>query len=111
MIQEKLAREERELAGDQEELSQRKMEELGTAAESVFGLFSGRKSSRRLSSSLTKRRLTSQAKADVEESLDAIADMKKQVAALEKEKAAALAEINDRWGEVVNQETEIPITP
>jgi hypothetical protein len=110
-LQEKLAREERELAGDQEEFSQRKMEEFGTAAENVLGFLTGRKSSRRLSSSLTKRRLTSQAKADVEESRDAIADMRKQVAALEKEKAEALAAVNARWGEIVNHETEIPITP
>jgi len=110
-IQDKLAREERELASDKNELSQRKMEELGSAAESIFGLFSGRKSSRRISSALTKRRLASQAKDDVEESQDAIGDMQKQVAALEKEKADALAEVNARWGEIVNQETEIPITP
>ncbi len=77
-LQEKKAREERELASDETELSERKMEELGTHAENIFSLFSKRR--KRLSTSLTKRRLTEQAKADVEESLDAIADFKKQLA-------------------------------
>ena len=30
---------------------------------------------------------------------------------MEIEKAAALEEINDRWGEIANQITEIPVTP
>ncbi|MEW5867888.1 MAG: DUF87 domain-containing protein [Chloroflexota bacterium] len=107
----KQVREERELSEDEIEYNQRRMEEMGTHAENIFGLFGGRKSSRRLSSSLTKRRLTEQAKADVEESLDAIDDFKKQIAALEKEKARALEEVNSRWGETANQVSEITVTP
>ncbi len=111
-LQVKLEREERELSEDETELSQRKMEELGTHAENVFGFFSKRsRSSRRLSSSLSKRRMTEQAKADVEESLDAIADFKKQIAALAKEKERDMAAVNDRWGEIANQSGEIPVTP
>jgi len=106
----KLAREERELREDETELSQRKMEELGTHAENVLSLFS-RRSSRRLTTSLSKRRMTEQAKADVEESLDAIQVLKKQIAALEQEKAVTLEEVNDRWGEAANQVREIPLTP
>jgi hypothetical protein len=108
-IQIKLTKEERELESDKSELSQRKIEEMGTAAENVFGLFSGRRSSRRLSSSLTKRRLTSQAKADVDESIDALAEMKKQIAALENEKQTALQQVNDRWGDLANQVSTIKI--
>ncbi len=104
------AREERELAEDETELSQRKMEELGTHAENLLSLFSGRRS-RRISTSLSKRRLTEKAKADVEESVDAIADYKKQIAALEKKKAQELEAVNDRWGEIVNQIEEIPVAP
>jgi hypothetical protein len=108
-LQLKLTKEERELASDKTELSQRKMEEMGSAAETVFGLLGGKRSSRRLSSSLTKRRLTSQAKADVEESEDVIAELSKQIAALEKEKQAALAEVNDRWGDVVTKITTLKV--
>jgi hypothetical protein len=108
-LQEKLSREERELASDQTELSERKMEELGTHAENFLSLFSKRR--RRLSTSLTKRRLTEQAKADVEESLDSIADYKKQLSALEKDEAQAIQEVNDRWGQIANRVEEISVTP
>ncbi len=110
-LQAKLAREERELAEDQEELSQRKMEEWGTHAENLFGLFGGRKSGRRISTSLGKRRMTARAKAEVEESLDVIKEYRKQIAALESEKAQALEEVSQRWGEIANQITEISVTP
>jgi len=110
-LEDKLAREERELHEDEAELSHRKMEELGTHAENVLGMFSGRKSSRRLSSSLTKRRMTEQAKADVEESLDAIEQYTQEIKALEKERQQVIDEINDRWGDVVNDITEVTVTP
>jgi hypothetical protein len=110
-LEDKVAREEREMAQDEAEHSQRKMEELGSAAETVLGLFGGRKSSRRISSSLSKRRMTEQARADVEESRDAIEDLKKQIAAIEQEKTQALEEVNDRWGDLANQVEEIELAP
>ena len=108
-LQEKLASEERELGQDQEELSDRKMEELGTAAENVLGMFTRRRTN--LSRSLTKRRMTGKAKADVKESLDTIASLKKQIADLEGEKAETLAQVNDRWGSIVDDSHEILLHP
>jgi hypothetical protein len=105
----KLAKEQRELSEDESEHSQRKLQELGSAAENIIGLFGGRKSSRRLSSSLSKRRMTEQAKADVEESRDAIEDFQKQISALEQEKAQAQEEASSRWGEIAIQVSEIPV--
>jgi hypothetical protein len=110
-LEDKLAREERELREDEAELSHRKMEEMGTHAENVLGLFGGRKNSRRLSSSLTKRRMTEQAKAEVEESQDAIDQYKKEIQALERERQSVIDEINDRWGDVVNDTSEVTVTP
>jgi hypothetical protein len=107
-LKEKQAREQRELDRDESELSQRKMEEGGTHLANVASMLGfGRK--RSLTSSLTKRRLTAQAKADVEESQEAIEDLQQQIAALEQEKAAALEEVDQRWSELANQITEIPI--
>ena len=77
--------------------------------ENVLSLFSKR--SRRLSTSLSKRRMTSLAKADVEESLDAIADLNKQVEAIEKEKKQDIQEVNQRWDEIAAQESEVTVTP
>jgi hypothetical protein len=105
----KLKREQRELEEDRSELSQRKMEEYGTHAETVLSLFSRRKKS--LSSSLSKRRMTEKAEADVKESIQAIEEYEKQIVDLEKEREAALIEVNDRWEEIASQETEIAVTP
>lgn len=110
-LQEKLAREERELRQDEAEYNQRKIEELGTHAENVLGLFGGRRATRKLSTSLAKRRLTEQAKADVEESIEAIAQYKQELAELEEQRQQLVEEINARWGEMVNQISEITLTP
>ncbi len=56
-IEARLEREKRELKEDQDELSQRKMEEWGSHAETVLSLFGGRR--RSVSTSLSKRRMTS----------------------------------------------------
>ena len=74
VLQDKLDKEERELARDKSELSQRTMEEVGSGLETVLGLFGGRK--RSVSTNLTKRRMTSSAKANVDEFVDTIADPK-----------------------------------
>ncbi|RPJ25113.1 MAG: ATP-binding protein [Chloroflexi bacterium] len=110
-LEDKLAREERELREDEAELSNRKVEEAGTHLENLTGLFGGRRKASRLSSSLTKRRMTEQAKSEVEESLDAIDQFKAQLKELEKRRAEVIAEINDRWGRLVNEITEVTIAP
>jgi hypothetical protein len=108
-LEAKIAREQRELAEDRDELSQRKMEELGTHAENVLSLFSKRR--RTLTTSLTKRRMTQKAKADVEESLDAIEDFQEQMKELEEELAEAIEEVKERWGEIANEVEEISVQP
>jgi len=110
-LEDKLSREERELRQDEAELAQRKMEAMGTHAENVLGLFVGSRSTRKLSSSLTKHRMTEQAKADVDESVEAIAQFKKQLAELDKERLRLAEEINNRWGNLVNQISEVTINP
>jgi hypothetical protein len=110
-LQDKLTREERELREDESELSNRKLEEAGTHLENITGLFGGRRKASRLSSSLTKRRMTEQAKSDVEESITAIDQYKQQIVELEKRREEVVAEINNRWGNVVNESTEVIVTP
>ncbi len=110
-LEEKLKREERELDQDETKHSQRKMEEMGSAAESIFGLFTGKKSSRRVTSSLTKRRMTAEAKASVEELLEVIADLKKQIDDLEKERSQEIEGIGNRWSDVTSRIEEITVSP
>jgi len=109
ILKDKIAREERELKMDEAELSQRKSEELATHAENLLGLFGGSRSSRRLSSSLTKRRLTEQAKEDVQESIEALEQYGQELRQLEEARQQAIEQASAQWGEVVNQVIEIPI--
>ncbi len=109
-IKDRLAREERELTRDQVEYEQRKREETGSLLEmgaSVFGL--GRK--RSITSQIAKNRLTQQSKAEVDESIEAIQQFKAQLAELERRRAEIEQDANDRWAAVVNQVTEIPVSP
>ncbi|MEA3439842.1 MAG: DUF87 domain-containing protein [Chloroflexota bacterium] len=108
-IEARLEREKRELKEDQDDLSQRKMEEWGSHAETVLSLFGGRR--RSVSSSLSKRRMTSKAKADVEESLDAIEDFEEDIEELEAELTQEVEEISNRWGEIAGDIIEIPVRP
>ncbi len=107
-MKEKIAREERELEQDQTELGERKREELVTGAETVFSLLGGKRS-RRISSAMSKHRLTEQSKAEVNESLDALDDYKSQLSKLEGSRQEILEEASSKWGEAVNDMIEIPI--
>jgi hypothetical protein len=102
-VQKRLAREQRELDEDQAEHSARKMEEMATHLENVIGIFGGSKSRRRVSTSMTKRRMTSKAKADIEESQEVIDDFKRELEDLEFEMNDAVEEIEDRWAEVAGE--------
>jgi len=110
-LEDKLAREERELREDESELSHRKVEEAGTHLENLTGLFGGRRKSSRLSSSLTKRRMTEHAKAEVEESLDAIDMIKRQIAEVSKRREEVITELNDKWGQAVGNTSEVTVAP
>ena len=109
-LEEKIAREERELQQDQTELSQRKNEEFGNLAElgaSLVGI--GRKKS--LTTQLTKRRLTEQAKGNVEDSIQSLEQYKKDLAELQKQRSQTAQEISDRWGQAVDDVSEVNVTP
>ncbi len=110
-LQDRLEREERELEQDQVEYDARKQEELLTGVESVLSLFSKRSLSSRLSRASTKRRLTRQAKADIEESEEAIADLQAEIEEVEKEKQQALAELAEQWAEWIDEVEEVEVRP
>ena len=109
-LQDRLKREERELGDDEAEYSARKREELLSAGESVIGLFIGRRSSRGLSTASRKRRYTTKAKADIEESKATITDLQEDIAALEAELEGEAEEITRRWAAALDDLDEIRIT-
>lgn len=108
-LEDKLKKEMMELEEDKQELSHRRMEEAGKGLENIVGLFAGRQ--RSISTSLTKRRMTSQAKADVEESEQEIIgieqDMKEMQEALKEE----LEKVNEHWEDAVSMVIEEPVSP
>jgi hypothetical protein len=55
--------------------------------------------------------MTQQARADVEESKETIKDLNQQLLELQQRREEVIAEINDRWGTVVNEITEVTIAP
>jgi len=109
ILQKKLDREKRELEDDRTEHSQRKLEEFTTHFENLFGGKAyGR---RRISTSLSKRRMTQKAKDDIEESEDMIDELESDIAILTEEMEEAIDELEAKWAEVARQVTEITVTP
>ena len=108
-LEDKLKREMLELEEDKQELSHRRMEEAGKGLENIIGLFAGRR--RSISTSLTKRRMTSKAKADVEESEQEIAEIEQDMKEMEKELADELEEVAERWEDAISAVIEEPVSP
>jgi hypothetical protein len=106
----KLEKEQVELDNDQDELNSRKWDETKTVADNVLGIFR-RGRTTRLSRAIQKNRLKGQAEADVEESKVSIAQMKEQVADLQKELDQKTQEITSRWGALVDDVEEVSLTP
>ncbi len=110
-VQQRLRREQRELDADQEEMEARKREEWLTIGESALNLLTGRRSLTMLSRSSRKKRMTQQAKADVEESLDTIEDLEQQLEDLKAQWEDQVEEISDRWAEKLEEIEQVSLTP
>lgn len=110
-IQEKLKREERDLAADQATYDARKREEAIGIGETVLGFFMGRRSSTGLSKAATKRRMTTQAKVNIDESTDIIADLQKEVADLEAQFKDATDDITRKWADLLDHLESDEIKP
>jgi hypothetical protein len=109
-LQTKLQREERELAEDEAELSARKREEGVKHLETIAGLFGfGRK--RSVSTSMSKRRMTSKAAADVDESKDEIERLTREIEAMRDEHEDALEEVRQKWLAISAELSEITVNP
>ncbi len=107
--EERLKREERELAEDEADYEGRKREEYAKHAETLLGFLGGRRKS--LSSSLSKRRMAEKAKADVEESEQAIAELQEQLGELREEMEAELDAVEAKWEALMADTTELTVAP
>ena len=85
---------------DEVEYRGRKRDEVVSAGRAWSRCLLGRRSSRRVSQASVRRRLTSEARADVKESQDAIAYIQQRMQALQEEHDARVEEIRSRWADV-----------
>jgi hypothetical protein len=109
-MEDKLIKEERELRQDQEDLRNRNIETGLSGVETVASFLGfGRKKS--LSTSVSKYRMAQNAKEEVEESEDAIAQYKRELADLTRQREEIESVVNDSWGSAVNDISEVSIKP
>ncbi|MDW8352790.1 MAG: DUF87 domain-containing protein [Anaerolineae bacterium] len=110
-LQDRLAREHRELASDRVELSARKREELLGGVESLFNLVVGRRQSYALAFGARRRREVESAERDVRESEEAIAKLNADLEALTQDYKAALDQVNDKWMRALGDVVEVSLGP
>ncbi len=108
-VESRKRREERELAQDEAEYEARKREEMLSAGESVLGFLTGHHYRRAISTASRKRRLTQQAKADVEESLEAIEDFEAQMQDLREELEEKITEVTARWAATIDVVEQVEV--
>ena len=66
---------------------------------------------RSVSTSLTKRRMTQQAKDDFEQEEEELAALKKQLDALEAEQDEAIEAAKDKWADIASDVSDVPLNP
>jgi hypothetical protein len=110
-LQERLGKKERDLAADEAEHAARSREELVGVGETVLGLFMGRRARSSISRAASKRRMTSKARLDVDQTKEEIADLQEELADLEGELKAASDEIAHKWESVLDRLTTEELKP
>ena len=110
-LQNKLRKEERDLAADEAEHAARKQQEMVSIGESVLGWVLGRRSTRALSTAANRRRMTARAGQEVSETQEQIADLKRDIAELEAELKAQAEEITLKWANMMDEIDSEDITP
>jgi len=108
-LEQKLEKEKRDVETAEDRLGERRLEEAGTHGEMLIALLSKRKKS--ISSSLTKRRMTAQAKDKLENEKKDVEDAIENLEAMQKEMDAAIAQLEQEWAAKGSDITEIVITP
>jgi len=108
-LEDRLQKETSEFERDKAELGHRRLEEVGKGIENVVGLFVGRR--RSISTSLTKRRMTSKARTALEASEKDIKKVEEEMKKMETDLMAELQKVSDWWDAVVDEVVELPVSP
>jgi len=109
-LEDKIRRQEGEVQLREQKVQQHTMETIGTAGTTIIGmLLGGRK--RSLSSSITKTRMTTEARSMLSREKKELEDLKDDLEELEKEFEKAQEELADKWEQKAEQISEIPFNP
>lgn len=111
-LQARLQSEQKELADDKAEYDARKREEMLSGAETVIGMlgiFGSRK--RSLSPAMTKRRMTSRAKAAIEESETEIERLQEEIEEMQKTLQAEAEQITQKWAAALDASDTYEVKP
>jgi len=110
-IEDKIAKEQRELAQDTEEHHARKREETWALAETAWNFLRGRRQSYAVAYAMRRRGNTGRAEREIEESEGALADLEEALAELNKSLEEEIAEVAQKWVAALEQVEEIRLTP
>ena len=110
-LQDRVAREHRELVQDRTELSGRQREELLGGVESLFNFVFGRRQSYAVTFGARRRREVENAQQDVRESEEAIAKLQQDLQAVADEYKDALNALSDKWMRALSDMSEVPLAP
>ncbi len=108
-LQRRIQRQELLVRKTEDEVNQRRMEEFTTGAEVVLSVFSKRK--RRLSTAMSKGRMTSQARAELEAAEATLESLERQSQELKAQREESLRAAQERWARAVGEITEVSIAP
>lgn len=92
------------------EVSQRNVETLTSGAELLLGGLFGKRR-RSVSGTLSKNRMAREAKADLQSAKRLLEELSQQQKDLEKEKAAEIAAVQERWARTAGQISEVTVAP
>jgi hypothetical protein len=112
-LETRLAREERELSEDRDEYHARKREELLSTGETLASLLGigRRRSTTALSRAATKRRLTTSAKADIEESEAEIARLQDEIEDMRRDVEEEARAITEKWAATLDEIETYAVKP
>ncbi|MCC6147448.1 MAG: DUF853 family protein [Anaerolineaceae bacterium] len=108
-LEKKIDRQKLEVDEQKGQLDNRRVEELARGGELLLSLFGGRKKS--ISSSISKRRMTSKAKSDYEQKAKDLENLEKDYKELEKDYQDELKSLQEAWEGKADDISEISLTP
>ncbi|MGH2593260.1 MAG: helicase HerA domain-containing protein [Anaerolineae bacterium] len=110
-VEDKIAREQRELARDTEEHHARRREETWALAETAWNFLRGRRQSYAVAYAMRRRGNTGRAEGQIEESEGELADLEEALAELNKSLEEEIAEVAQKWVAALEQVEEMRLTP